>query len=831
MQAPIRANAMSNCRFKDSSSFLLLEKCCERAPQRFQFVIRIFYLMVGITSVAMGGDDDINVPVVDKPTFTIEQIEFFESRIRPVLVEHCYECHSTDAAKLQAGLYVDSREALLAGGDSGAAMVIGKPESSLIISAVKYEGNEMPPKRKLEQAEIDALTKWVEIGAPWPQVTSTPSFATTDAKKDWSTFDWKEAQQRHWAWSPVKRPQVPVSAPPSAEVVSPIDNFIIDRRTHAQLRSAPPATPHVLARRIYIDLIGIPPTSEQLQAFLVAAASDRSKAVESLVNELLDSPMYGQRWGRFWLDVARFSDGRGGFLEGDKPLEEAWRYRDWVVDALNNDLPINEFLRLQIAGDLNGKQSDAIATGFFALGPTYQSDGGDPESIAQSRAETLDDRVDILTRGLLGITGSCARCHDHKFDPIPQKDYYSLAGIFNNSGTHNLPLAPPDVVERYDAYRKRIDELNKKIKPSKKKPKKADKENLNEASDEAGMSEDQSQLEQWKRELAELEKNGPPAIDTAHTLRDIGKEDMKVALRGNLLKTGEVAPRRFLRVLSGAEPVRFQNGSGRAELADVIVDPQNPLTARVFVNRVWQHHFGEGLVRTPSNFGTLGEKPTHPELLDWLASEFVTKGWSLKMLHRTILNSATYQLSGEYDHQAYLSDGENRYLWRMSPRRMDVEAWRDSLLAVTGELDPSLGGPSIHNITDSNRRSLYAKVSRNGDVFGSDRFLRLFDFPLMRATVEQRPSSIVPQQFLFFLNSGFMIDRAKAMVGRLHSLSSSDQDRIKRAYEMLYSRPPSLRELEFGLDFLREVHDGSPLSSWDRYAQVLLSSNEFMFVR
>ncbi|MEZ6032067.1 MAG: DUF1553 domain-containing protein [Planctomycetaceae bacterium] len=306
---------------------------------------------------------------------------------------------------------------------------------------------------------------------------------------------------------------------------------------------------------------------------------------------------------------------------------------------------------------------------------------------------------------------------------------------------------------------------------------------------------------------------------------------MKVALRGNLLKTGEVAPRRFLRIVSGAEPTRFTKGSGREELAAAIVDPQNPLTSRVFVNRVWQHHFGAGLVRTPGNFGTLGERPTHPELLDWLTSEFIARGWSLKSLHRLMMTSATYQLGSDYEEHSFKSDGDNRLLWRINPRRMDVEAWRDSLLSVTGELDTALGGPSLQDISNTKRRTLYAKVGRNGDAFESDVFLRLFDFPSMRSTVEQRPSSIVPQQFLFLMNSQFMVDRAKAFVARLYQMSNSDEERIRHAYALLYSRSPEPTELEIGLNFVSSASDGSELSGWDRYAQVLLSSNEFMFVR
>jgi len=756
--------------------------------------------------------------------FSAEQIEFFETHIRPLLVAHCYDCHSTDAPELKAALYVDSREGMLKGGDSGPAVIVGKPAESLLIDAVKYKSVEMPPKRKLSKPQIAALEKWVEMGAPWPQVTSTPGVRQASPE-----IDWTQAKAAHWAWQPVKRPEVPDAGLDS--LAHPIDQFIAARRTRAGLQAAPPAEPHILARRIYIDLIGVLPTPEQVRRFRQAMEADRGRAISELVETLLDSPLYGERWGRHWLDVARYSDGFGGFLD-NQALPEAWRYRDWVIQAMNDDMPIDEFIRLQIAGDLTGDYRKAVATGFFALGPTCRSDGGDPDSVAQARGETLDDRIDTLTRGLLGLTGSCARCHDHKFDPIPQRDYYSLAGVFNNTAIHNLPLAEEEVVKRVQQHKKTESELDKRINNLVQMIRKEKRE---PTADEAKI------LEPQKAELERLRKNAPPGYNTAHTLRDSGSGDMKVAIRGNLRKTGEVAPRQFLRILSGETPIAFTQGSGRAELAETLVAPENPLTARVFVNRVWMHHFGEGLVRTPSNFGTLGESPTHPLLLDWLASEFVDTGWSLKQLHRLIVTSRSYQMSSQFDKQGFAKDGDNRLLWRMSPRRMDVEAWRDALLSATGELDATSGGPPETDITTSKRRTLYAKVSRNGDVFASDQFLRRFDFPLMRATVAKRPKSIVPQQYLFLMNSSFMVERAKSLVARLQRDSGSDEDCVRRAYELLYSRPVNADELKLGLEFLQaessqaESSQGESsqgeLDRWIRYAQVLLSSNEFMYVR
>jgi len=755
-------------------------------------------------------DDDFSVEDFSVEDFSVEDIEFFEAKVRPLLVEHCYDCHSTDAATLRAGLYVDSREGMINGGDSGPAAFAGKPDESLLIEAVKFKSYEMPPDQKLPEAEIEVLVKWVEKGMPWPPVTRSSGHSVAEQE-----IDWDEARKSHWAWQPVARADVPSTGSEQQHPVEhPVDAFVESRRQAAGIPPAPPADASVLARRIYLDLVGVPPTPQQVADFAAAVAEDHDKAIASLIDVLLASPLYGQRWGRHWLDVARFSDGFGGFLDSSG-FEDAWRYRDWVVNALNQDLPLNRFLTLQIAGDLVGDRHDAVATGFFSLGPSYRSDGGDPDSVALAKGDTLDDRVDTLTRGLLGVTASCARCHDHKFDPIPQQDYYSLAGIFNNTEEHDLALSPDDVVAQFNEHKAAVAELKKKIKQLKK-------------------TEDQSQKAELQQQLDELKKNAPPGIDQAHTLRDTGSGDMKVAIRGNLRKEGDVVPRRFLRVVAGPEPTPFTDGSGRRELAAAIVDPANPLTVRVFVNRVWLHHFGEGIVSTPSNFGILGERPSHPELLDWLASEFIANDWSIKQLHRLIMTSKTYQLSSQFVEESFAADGDNRLLWRMTPRRMDVEAWRDSLLAVTGELDTIAAGPPVDDITKSNRRTLYARVSRSGDVFSSDEFLRRFDFPAMRATVSKRPRSIVPQQFLFLLNSPFMLDRATALVTHLESLADTDEQRIHHAYQILFSRSPSDVEVNIGLEFLSATSDDSAaveVTQWQQYAQTLLSSNEFMFVR
>ncbi len=745
-----------------------------------------------------------------------EQLEFFESKVRPLLIEHCYECHSVDAKKLKGGLKLDSREAALQGGDSGAGLVPGDSAKSLIIDAVLWKSLEMPPQGKLKADQIEILTRWVDSGAAWP-ANDEQAAATVPA-----TYNWSELRSQHWAWQPVQRPIAP-AVQDAAWPTNEIDRFVLAELEASSLSPAPAADPATLIRRVYFDLIGLPPPPEKIDAFVAAAAQDRATALAALVDELLASPHYGERWARHWLDVARYSDGFGGFLDG-AALPEAWRYRDWVIEAFNHDLPFDQFIRQQIAGD----QLDpphAVATGFLALGPTYISDGGDPDATAQAQSETLDDRVDTLSRGLLGLTAACARCHDHKFDPIPQLDYYSLAGVFHNTRLNEYPLAPTETVQAYQQHQQRIRDQEAKVRQPAEKAK-AEKRELTD--------DEKKQIESDTAQLEELKKTAPAKYPVAHTIADSGASDMALAIRGNLRKPGPIAPRRFLRILAGEDAPAFQQGSGRLALADALVAPSNPLTARVFVNRIWLQHFGQGLVRTPSNFGKLGESPTHPELLDWLASEFMTtQGWSIKKLHRAIVLSSTYQMSNSLDAAAFEVDADNRKLWRMNPRRLDVEAWRDAFLSVTGELDRTVGGPPVDALLQSPRRTLYASVSRNGDRFAADAFLRLFDFPLPRASSEGRKTSVIPQQSLFLMNSPFMAARAKALAARLQKEAVDDNARIERAYRLLYGRSPTDQERQLGAEFLRSEPDAGAeqkLTPREQYAQVLLSASEFMHI-
>jgi hypothetical protein len=764
----------------------------------------------------------------DPPAPALEQLEFFEARIRPLLVEHCFECHSAQAPKgIKGGLQLDSRAGLLKGGDNGPGIDPAKPDESLLLQAVRWQGFEMPPKGKLPAADLQALADWVKEGAPWPAVTTTDSAAKP------KQIDWATIRDEHWAWRPVRRPEVPMvhashsSSPMAVKWVrNPIDAFVLVKLAEAGLSPSPPAEPAVLLRRIHLDLVGLPPTPAEVTAFAEACVDDPDAALSEVVDRLLARPAYGERWGRHWLDLARYSDIAGNF--GGPPIPHAWRYRDWVVAAFNADLPYDQFVRAQIAGDLQGPEL-AAGTGFFALGPTYVSDGGDPDATAQAQSETLDDRVDTLSRALLGLTVSCARCHDHKFDPIPQLDYYSLAGVFQNTRLAEHPTVPPETVAAFQAHHQRIAQLDGKLKGLDELLKKEARDpTVDESADRA----------EWQTELDRLRQTAPPMYSVAHGLAESGTADMPLAIRGNLRKPGPIAPRRFLRILAGAEPELFQQGSGRLDLAQALTSETNPLLARVFVNRVWMHHLGRALVRTPSNFGVMGEAPTHPELLDWLASEFQHPTgdgvpWSIKRLHRLIVLSNTYRQGSRPNERGLTVDGDNRLLWRANPRRLDVEVWRDTLLAVTGELDTTVGGPSVENLLASSRRTIYGTVNRNSDQGVSQIFLRLFDFPAARASSEGRIATTIPQQSLFLMNSPFMADRARQLVRRMQADWATDVERIPALYARLYSRPPTDDELRIGLDYLaaqEESQPGDQLSRWEQYAQVLLSANELMFV-
>jgi hypothetical protein len=964
-----------------------------------------------------------------------EKIEFFEARIRPVLANSCYACHSDN--KL-GGLQVDSRVALLAGGKSGPAIVPGRPEESLLIKAV----TQVDPKlkmpmggAKLKDNEIADLRYWIQaMAAFWPTEDAKPAAAPAEETK----FTIRPEQRTFWSFQPIQKPPAPI-VKDTQWAKTPIDRFILAKLEEKNLKPVQPADKRALIRRAHFDLIGLPPTPEQ-DAFLSDNSPD---AFAKVVDRLLASPQYGERWARHWLDIARYADGTGqgdgrlvflGYGMARDGYANTWRYRDWVIRALNEDMPYDRFVKAQIAADLmpaKDRSELMPALGFFGIGPWFT---GDDVVFVEARANERDDKIDALTKGFLGLTVSCARCHNHKYDPISQKDYYALSGVFANSGFWEYNLAPEKEVAAYQAQRKKVKaaenalqeyaeasairvaetlagqiaeymmavrktalsnpkpELDKvamaekldtetfqrwfkyltraeklhpylkawdalmakgggtdgearklaedfrdlvlKVIPEKKAVLAANqnmvrdyKPDPNEATamlpgdlvqfelfqfkqlmvqkvmdtnhfyvwlDVVQGEDDQSyvkkdgileykaknllrfltpeektKLDALQAEVAALTKAMPPEYPYLMGLKDEPQpKNIKLNIRGNAHALGQEVPRGFPAILgkTDGDPLPFTKGSGRLELADAIV--QHPLTARVMVNRIWQHHFGGGIVDTPSNFGMMGERPSHPELLDYLAARFIESGWSIKAMHREIMLSAAYQLAYQRSDTNSAVDPDNRLVWRANFRRLEVEALRDSLLFTTGTLDERLGGPPQELARpNSKKRTIYGRATRSPYSL-----LTLFDYPDPNITSEQREVTNVPLQGLFFMNSDLIQRQAAALLARLGPEQDSAA-RIQRAYRILYQRDPTQQEVQYGLEFLKKaevlfksaaaepqkveapdpnqpvqrrrravaVEDSSEaapvpalpagrMTPWQQYAQALLSAGEFYYV-
>jgi hypothetical protein len=762
--------------------------------------------------------------VLAEAPLTAADRAFFEKKVRPLLIERCYQCHSNQAKKLRGGLHLDSRAALLAGGDSGPAVVAGKPDQSLLLQAVRYTDPllQMPPKGKLADREVAVLAEWIRRGVPFP--------GTDSSTKTERTIDTVKGRQ-FWSFRPLR-----ASPPPTSHnadwVRQRIDAYILARLEEHGLTPSPPATKRILIRRAYFDLIGLPPTPADVQAFL---ADDSPDAYEQLIDRLLSSPLHGERWARFWLELARYCDIAEPWAKRQAP---AHVYRDWVMQAVNEDLPYDQFVQRQLAADLmpEAKPEDRAALGFLGLSPVYWKELKLDNSVIKTVvAEEWEERIDTLGRTFLGLTIACARCHDHKFDPITQEDYYALAGVFASIRQTDRPLLPEPEASQVQQARKRIVDLQEEIAQlEKKKPVPADLA---------------TQIANRKAEIAQIRKDTPhldaplaPAVAEAslHVLADgphrtrlvyTPNQPQNVALqiRGSPTNLGPVIPRRFLALFSRGQPTPFQENSGRRELAQAIVTEAGPLAARVIVNRVWKHHFGKGLVETPSDFGFQGERPSHPQLLDDLASRFVQHGWSLKWLHREILLSATYQQASMPRERQQAVDPDNRLLARMNRRRLEVEAWRDAMLAVSGTLTLQQGGPAQDLGDASNtRRTIYGVIKRRE----LDDLLRLYDVSDATTHSPARTPTTTPLQQLFVLNSPFMQQQSTALAQRLKGEAQSLEDRVHRAYQLLYGRAPSAREISLARAFLvagkSEVAGGDDL--WAAYAQALLGSNEFLFI-
>jgi hypothetical protein len=764
--------------------------------------------------------------------------EMFEKSVRPVLVERCYACHSARAKSIKGGLRLDSAAAIRKGGDSGEIVVPGKPDESPLIESLAHQdgATAMPPDGKLSDKSLADFRRWVEIGAPLPPDRDA---AASQSAENAKTIDFERGRE-FWSIRPVTEHQPPQVSEP-AWGRGGIDRFILQGLDAKGLHHSSEADRRTLLIRLSFDLTGLPPTLDEVARFEADPAPD---AYERQIDRLLASPRYGERWGRHWLDVARFAEDNNTGEATNKAPRVAHPYRDWVVRAINRDLPYNQFVRRQLAADLipGLPLSEIAALGFLGHSPIYHKEPKlSADVTAGIVAEEWDERLDTVTRGFLGLTVACARCHDHKFDPIGIEDYYAIAGVIAGTQIVERPLVPvePAVAEALAELPRRLVDLS---------------ERLGYAEELRGVAIQEKQdpspfdrrIKALKGRIADLKKTKLFDGPTAMAVRDAGLwvdgsdptwtwldyrpgvgRDLPVFRRGNPANPGAIVPRRFLKVFSGsATPVPYSKGSGRLELADSIVGEARGLTARVIVNRVWGWHFGRPLVTTPSNFGKLGDAPSHPELLDDLAARFIAKGWSLKWLHREIVGSAAYRQASRHDPASYTVDPEDRLLWRGPRSRLDVEAWRDAILAITGALDSSMGGPSGDLERDGfTRRTIYGRVSRQR----TSSLLKTFDFPDPKRHGEARELTTTPLQQLYFLNSPFLINSAESLASDAVQHSADGPDRVASLYRRILLREPSGEESGRALQLVASG-GAEPRPGFALLAQALLISNEFLFV-
>ncbi len=818
-------------------------------------------------------------------------VEFFEKHIRPVLVSKCYRCHAGEAKNIKGGLRLDTRENTRKGGDSGAAVVPGHADDSILIEALKHDGLEMPPNEKLSDDIIAKFEQWVRMGAPDPRDgKSSPVNREIDFK----------AAREHWAYRPVTQPKVPSVKNPSW-AQNDIDRFVLAKLDEQQLAPAVDADAAVLVRRIYFDVLGLPPSPEQMDDFVAATKINRKVAVQKLVDELLASPHFGERWGRHWLDVVRFAESTG--MERNHTFPHAWKYRDYVIESFNDDKPFDQFIREQVAGDQlvatghEQRREFLVATGFLALGPKSLNE----RNQEQFNLDIADEQIDTTFRSFMGLTAGCARCHDHKFDPIPMTEYYGLAGIFTSTetyyGTSNTQgnRQPGKLVSLVgDEVRKispdaDVADPKKKGKPAKKTTAAGVdlsdlKQQLRDAEarlekiekriggDKAARKRAEKALAQATQQVSRLKeqiksaKQDEPAADAPMPDADEGRDvlmavldqktpvDTQVRLRGEPTDRGARVPRGFLTIgTAGSMPAVAKDQSGRLGLAEYLTQKENPLTARVAANRVWQHLFGRGIVASVDNFGVQGDPATHPELLDWLANDLTNNGWSVKHLIRTIMASRVYQQAGTANAKAQELDPENLLLWRARHRRLEVEAIRDAMLTASDEMEltPPAEGSIVASVGDvdigrglnpakfatvTKKRSVYLPIVRTV----VPEMLQVFDFPEPSNINGQREVTTVATQALYLMNSTFAIAQAEAFAKRVIDSKQTDEaGRVDLAYRLSLSRKPTVVERDEAAKFLTEMaasisNDAKPeaarLKAWTAVCQALFATAEFRYV-
>jgi hypothetical protein len=787
-------------------------------------------------------------PVSPPPTLTADEVKFFESKIRPILIANCYGCHSVSSGKSRGGLRLDTRDAMLSGGDSGPAVVPGDVDSSLLIRAVRYlDGDyEMPPAGKLNDGDIALLEEWVAMGAPDPRVEGAAAAGHSPGTAHrWSAEDIAKGKESHWAYRPLATPTPPDTID-REWARSPIDSFLLAALEAKGLAPAKDADPATLLRRASLDLTGLPPSKADLDRFV---KNPTPEAFARAVDAMLASPRFGERWGRHWLDVARFAESSG--KESNIFYPHAWRYRDYVIESFNEDKPYDRFLVEQLAGDLLPADSDTAraeqltATGYLAVGTKSHNGRGR----AQFQMDLADEQIDAVTQGMLGLTVSCARCHDHKFDPIPQKDYYAVAGIFLSTDTrygtfeaqgNNHPAelvalpAAADVSrgpampaqqrsliaaakERAAQEAERARQIQEEARAARQRGGEIPanlQQQLVRARAAQGVNRNLESIAERFDERGEPTEANLVAMGAVERSRSV---NARLLDRGELDKPGEIVPRGFVQLISDGDEPRITKGSGRLEFAEWVADEENPLTARVWANRVWLHLFDKGIVPTPDNFGMSGQQPTNPELLDHLASRLVANGWSTKKLIREIVLSRAYAMSSAFDAKAAAVDPDNTLLWRMNKKRLEAEAIRDSMLLAAGLLDlraptgsrvafaeGGMRGPQQERLMSylsgnaDNHRSVYLPIVRDR----VPESLEVFDFAEPAFVTGERNVTNVPTQALYLMNSAEMARISDAFAARVVEGASDEAGRIALAFELAFGRKPTIAEIRACREFL-----------------------------
>lgn len=833
------------------------------------------------------------------------EIEFFEKKIRPLLASNCFGCHSSESKQLRGQLLLDSREGVLKGGSSGQpAVVPGDPDRSLLIRAIRYLDSklQMPPAGQLTEAEIRDLEEWVKMGAPDPRPDLRVALAPAS-----KAYDFDRAKT-FWSFRPVADPRPP-AVKSKTWVKNSIDRFILAKLEEKNLHPVADAGRRTLIRRATFDLIGLPPTPEEVAAFLLDKSPD---AFSKVVDRLLASPHYGEHWGRHWLDVVRYADTAGD--NSDFPVPAAYRYRNYVIKSFNDDKPYDQFIREQIAGDLLPANSAAeknekiIATGYLAMSRRFGSRNKEFNL-------TLDDTIDNVGKAFLGLSVSCSRCHDHKFDPIPMRDYYALYGIFNSSRfafpgaeiyphpADMVPLVSGKQAETFSKWQKTLEDLDdrkeqlvaemgvagrnkaQKEKQAKELAEKAagnqdvppgQAQSKTEKAESVAGSEErrpadfdrdarnwalpreskrmpeevEAESKEVKASIVELNQSSPK-VDKAYAVVDGRLANARLHRKGDPKSLGDEVPRGFLTILGGQQLPETSQSSGRDYLARWIADPANPLTARVLVNRIWEYHFGKGIVATPNDFGARGQAPTHPELLDFLASRFIESKWSIKAMHRMIVTSRAYQLSSSSDTQNAALDVGNSYLWRYDRRRLSAEEIRDALLSVSGQLDTTMGmahpfaperewkytqHSQFFGVYETKRRSVYLMQQR----LKKHPLMEVFDGPDTNSSTPYRSATVTPVQALYLMNDPFVHEQADLFAVRVGMAVESLPERIDFAYRLALGRPATAQEQQLAAGYLRQMRTDLKETNLkeEQYTRkalaslfrVIFSSNEFLYV-